>query len=112
MPRGDQIFPYFFAVWLVLGALGFYFFYLNKNAAFKRKYFPWFMVFTGGLFLVFMSLTGMPPRSYFLAVPAIVLISFLNIWGTRFCSSCGRTIFSQGLGGRPEFCSSCGAKID
>ena len=113
MPRGDLVFPYFMATWLVLGALGFYFFYLNKDAAFKRKYFPWFMVFIGVLFLVFMSLMGLPLQAYFLMVPAVGLITFLNIRGTRFCSSCGRTIFPQGLPwSRPEFCSSCGAKID
>ncbi len=113
MQRGDQVFPYFVAVWIVLGALGFYFFYLNKDAAFKRKYFPWFTGLVAVLFLVFLLLMRFPPQTFVLAVPALALITFLNIRGTRFCSSCGRTIFSQGFpGARPEYCSSCGAKLD
>ncbi len=113
MPRGDQVFPYFFAVWIALGALGFYFFFLNKDAAFKRKYFPWFAVSASALFLVFMWLMGFPPQTFVLMVPAAVLITVLNIRGTRFCSSCGRTIFSQGMPwSRPDYCSSCGAKLD
>jgi hypothetical protein len=46
-----------------------------------------------------------------LAVPAVAIISYMNIRMTRFCESCGRTLHRQPLFSKPRFCSHCGAAL-
>jgi hypothetical protein len=43
----EDLFPYFIAFWVLLGVAGFLLFYVSNDAAFKRRYFPWFASFTG-----------------------------------------------------------------
>jgi hypothetical protein len=113
VPHGnaDQVFPVFFGVWVVLGLFSAGFFFLNKNAALKRKVWPPFLVATGMLFLGFMWAMGLPAEAFFLAVPAVALITLLNLRAVRFCNSCGATLMSQNPFTRPTFCSKCGAKL-
>lgn len=111
--QADRVFPIFMGTWIVLTALGFFLFYRNKDVTFKRKYFPWFTAFVGILFLMFLVLMEFPREAFFLMVPAITIITFLNIRGTCFCSSCGSTVFSNGLGfSRTNYCPTCGASLD
>jgi hypothetical protein len=113
MQQGERIFPFFIGTWLVLMALGFYLFHWNRDATFKKKYFPWFVIFGGILLVVFMGLVGFPREAFLLMVPAVALVSFLNIRGTRFCSSCGHTNINQTMFFLPpKHCSGCGAKLN
>jgi len=36
----DDLFPIFFGAWIVLGIAAFALFYVNRDVAFKRRYFP------------------------------------------------------------------------
>ena len=109
--RSDQIFPIFVATWVVLGILSFAFFTFNKNAALKRKVRTPFVVAVGILFVCFVWLAGAPSKVLYVAVPAMALITMLNIRTTRFCNSCGKTIYTQNPFSRPEFCYKCGARF-
>src|SRR5262245_7282586 len=110
----ERVFPMFFGVWVALGLVFTAFFYLNKDAALKRKVHPPFAIAVGVLFLGFVMLTGKPRDAFFLfvMVPAIALITLLNIRNTKFCSACGKMLVSQNPFAPPKFCTKCGASLD
>ncbi len=108
----QDIFPIFFVVWIALGIAGSFLFYFSKNVQFKKRYFPWYIILAGVLFISFGLVTGLPLVMLFFMVPAVALITFLNIRFTRFCDNCGRTISTQGMFGKVEYCAKCGAKLN
>jgi hypothetical protein len=103
----------FMAVWLVLGVSSFLFFYLNRNAALQRSIWPTFIVGIGIIFAGFLyfMVGRQQPQILYVAVPAIILISFLNLRTTRFCDSCGKTLYRQPILSRIRFCPYCGAEL-
>jgi len=107
-----DIFPIFFVVWLALGLAGFFLFYVNKNVQFKRRYFPWYVILGGVLFISFGWVMRFSLQMLFLMVPAVALITFLNIKSTKFCDGCGRTIINQMWFTKVEHCAKCGAKLN
>jgi hypothetical protein len=106
----DQIFPVFLGVWVVLGLCSAGFF-LSKNAQLKRKVWPPFVVVTGILFAGFVWSMGIPSEGLIIFVPAIALITFLNLRAVQFCNSCGATTMSQNPLSKPAVCSKCGAGL-
>ena len=107
----DSVFGTFFIIiWITFLVSGL-FFWLNKNAALKRKLFPYFVLGAGLVMVAFISLSKIPHQVLFVAIPIIVLISFLNIKSVKFCDSCGRTVHSQNPFSPAEYCQKCGAKL-
>ena len=113
MPLGnpDQIFPIFFGVWVVLGLFSGAFFFLGKNASLKRKVWPPFTIATAVLFVAFVWAMGFPSQVFLIMIPAVALITFLNLRSVKFCDACGKTIMSQNPFSPPQFCSKCGGKL-
>ena len=107
----DRVSAVFMAVWVILGIVGFGLFHLNRRAAFKRRYFKWYLILVGVLFLGFMGAAGFPWPVLVIAALALSLITYMNIRGTQFCSACGRTVVMQAFFSRAEFCSRCGASL-
>jgi hypothetical protein len=101
----------FMGVWFALGIAGWLLFYVSRNVAFKRRFFVPYILLVGGLFLVLPIANGSPFSIYLILVPAITLISFLNIRSTQFCDACGRTLLSRAFFSRASFCAKCGAKL-
>jgi predicted membrane protein len=108
----DRMFSIFFGVWVVLALIGFYLFYINKNASFKRRFFPVFIISAGLLMIIFTLLLGVSLQMLFIVVPAVVLITYLNIRATKFCPQCGRTVHNGTWFHRLEYCPYCGAELD
>lgn len=109
----DKIFSIFMTTWIVLGAIGFLLFGVHKNAAFKRKVWPIWILFSGGLFIFFLLLIF--PKDYTVlgvAIPASSIITYLNLKTVRFCDSCGATVFSRKLITSMKSCPKCGAPLD
>lgn len=79
--RPDVAFSIFVATWAVLMIAGFFLFHVNKNARFKRKYFPWFVVLVGVLFIAFVAGMGAPLEIPLFMAPVAALIAFLNVRG-------------------------------
>jgi uncharacterized protein (DUF983 family) len=52
-----------------------------------------------------------PAEAFYLAVPAVILISLLNIRATKFCDSCGKMVMNQNVLSPPKYCSKCGAEL-
>jgi hypothetical protein len=110
-PNAGSVFPIFFVVWALLCAGSAAFFFLNRNAALKRKVLPPFLVFTGALFLGFVFYIGALNEFFYVAVPMVALITWLNVRASRFCDACGRTLHNQNPLSLPRFCSKCGAPL-
>ncbi|MET7014560.1 hypothetical protein [Uliginosibacterium flavum] len=108
MPKDFQL---FIAVWIALGIGSALFFFLNRNAALKRRVLPLFIIVTSALFLGFIWFSSKSTQVLQFMGPAVVLIAILNIRTIRFCDDCGRTIHNQNPFSSPKFCSKCGAKI-
>ena len=96
----------------VLGLAGFCLFFLVEDAAFKRRWYRPFAILSSTVLVCAVIAMGLPPRLLFLFIPAIVLVSFLNIRSIRFCGRCGMTNGMNGLVGRPRFCAKCGAALE
>jgi len=112
MKPHPETFPWFMGTWIILGIASFCFFFLGKDVKRKRKWMPVAAIGTGILFMGFVvAITGQPKVVLFMA-PFVALISFINIRNTRFCGSCGRTIYNHMWFSRISFCAKCGAKLD
>jgi hypothetical protein len=102
----------FIVIWFALAISSFLFFHFNRNTTLKRRVFPPFVVIIGvffGCFVAYISRGHL--QILFVAVPMIVLISFLNIRKTRFCGACGRTLYQQPIFSRSQYCPRCGAEL-
>ncbi len=113
VPEKLQLHTFFMIVWVCLGLGSFLFFHFNRNAVLKRQVWPAFILTVGSIFGGFMyyMLDRQQPQVLYFMVPAIILISFLNIRMTRFCDSCGRTLYRQPIFSRIQFCPHCGAEL-
>lgn len=109
--------PWFIAliiVWVILALISFLFFQFSRNAAMKRAVRLPLIIVVGIVFAAFLyyQVGRQQPEILYIAIPAIILISFLNVRMVRFCDSCGKTIYQQFLFSRPRYCPYCGAKLD
>src|SRR3954467_14512168 len=89
----------FFGTWIAL-AVGGLDASRRMGAAEKRRWMPRGVIVVGALFVVFSTtLTVLESRSWsslgilVAVVPAVVLISYLNIKSTKFCDKCGATLY-------------------
>jgi ribosomal protein S27AE len=108
----------FIATWVILPIVGFPA-SRRMNAVAKRRWCPRWIVLIGILFVFFSTtLTVLESRSWsslgilFLEVPAVILISYLNIKSTKFCDKCSATLFNHNWFTPMRFCSKCGAELD
>lgn len=103
----------FLFVWVLLGLSSFLFFHLNRNAALKRRVLPAFAIAAGAIFggFVYLSVGRQEPQVLYIMIPALILITFLNVRTTRFCDFCGRTLYRQPIFSQTQFCPHCGAEL-
>ena len=111
MEQGDNISSVFAGVWIALSIISFFLFFVNNNAVLKRKMWLPFMTFAGALFVVFVWLMGIPTAAFFVLVPAIILMIYLQHNMTKFCDSCGKTLINYNPFSPQRFCSKCGEKL-
>lgn len=118
MPDQSELSQYFVGAWAILALAGFLMFYRGSTAAFKRRWFRWFVGFSGALFAAYILLwtyphwqDGMPPLLIFVALPMIAFISYVNIKVTKFCDRCGSSAFPLGGFTPPAQCPKCGAPL-
>lgn len=109
--NADKVFPIFFGTWIILGILSFYLFFIKNDYQFKIKYYRFFVVLAGMIFIGFVAAMGAPKRIYIILIPAVALTMFLNIKFTRFCKTCGKTIINQIPFTSISFCPKCGSRL-
>jgi CHASE2 domain-containing sensor protein len=108
--RAAEVFPIFFAIWVVLGLINVAVLFGPFSGRLKQRFFLVMIVLAGILFAGFTSF--MSPGSFFFVVPAVVLITAINLWTIRFCMNCGKVVRSTNPFERPRFCSKCGSSLD
>jgi hypothetical protein len=108
----------FFGTWMVLGFWGYDAFQKKGDVAFKRKWFPRYIILCGLLFAFFPPmLMALASRSlvalllYVVFVPVAAVFAYANIKFTRFCDNC-----SAMTGPNPFFvrryCPMCRAELN
>ena len=98
----DGVFRVGIGLWVLLSTAGFLFFQFSKNAAFKRRYFPWFAGLSGLIFIGIVTTTAISLAMLAIMIPLVALITYLHIRGTQFCGACGRTMIHQMPFSRPR----------
>ena len=111
MKGHPEIVPIFVGVWIVLGIVNVWLFYFDRNVARKKRLVPIFIVSAGVLFAGFVFLITGEPKVMLFVIPAVAIITLLNLRTIRVCESCGRTLQSAIPFWKPEYCSKCGAKL-
>ena len=107
-----EIAPWFIGTWIVLAILGLWNTYLDRNIARKKRLLPVFIISSGAVFVIFVFLIMGDVKILAFMVPAVVLISLLNLRMIKVCPNCGRTIHSGMWFTRAEFCSKCGGRLE
>jgi len=106
------LFAVFLVFWAALAIGSFLFFQFSRDAKLKRRVWPVLIIGSGVIFGSFvLYMTRGDTRILYIMIPAIILISFLNLRRTRFCDSCGRSLHWQPVFSRPQFCPHCGAQL-
>lgn len=86
--------------------------YLDKDIPRKKRLLPVLTIGTGVIFLTFTFLMMPAANVMALAVPAVALITWLNLRNIKICSTCGRTIQTGVWFTSAEYCPKCGARLD
>jgi hypothetical protein len=105
------VFPVFAVIWVLLGIGNAVFMLRGRNPRLKRTLFRWFNVVGCALFSVFVLVLTRRPIILLLVLPALGVISFINIRTTKFCGSCGATLYDLIWFRRTKFCTRCGASL-
>ncbi len=107
----STIFILFIITWALFAIIGILLFYKSNNYYFKIKYFKYYIILLGLIFIIFIALFGFPNIVFIYAIPSVALISFLNIKYTNFCHNCGKTVINQIFFSHNNNCPYCGQHI-
>jgi hypothetical protein len=97
--------------WVGMGIVATAFYLLSRNATLKRRLMVPIAVISAIYFLAFVYTVGAPQFVFYFIVPAVFVISILNILSTKFCDGCGRTLYRQPILRPMSYCPYCGAKL-
>lgn len=104
----ESVFLKFAVVWLALGIGSTLYIRSRPTTAEKRRAHRIVAVGAGVAFGAFV--TWFSPASAVLMLPALVLITVLNLCNTRFCDRCGKMVHVRPFE-RMDFCPRCGAPL-
>lgn len=106
MTEGERFFV-FFGVWIALGIASVVLL-LRGSPEIKRQWFPRITIFAGVLFVAFIYWIAPVLEVLYLAIPAVALITYLNLKIMKFCPRCGAYYQTLGRLYRVNFCHKCG----
>ena len=106
--KPDAAFPVFFFLWILL-CVAVWTFYWKGSLEAKRRWHPRIAVGIPVLFLGLIAIAA--PFGLAMAIPAVAVISLINLKSTRFCPACGRTLFQSSPWSAMNFCPKCGASL-
>jgi len=107
----DKVFPFFLGAWVILGLASFWF-YRQASFATKKRWHPILAVSVGLLFLGIVWAMSPVGEVLYFAIPAVALITWLNVRLMKFCSNCGATLYAGTIFFAPlQYCQKCGAKL-
>jgi hypothetical protein len=102
----------FFLPWFVLTLAAQTYFVFSWNAARKRKLWPWFVIFSGGLFVAPIFIAAPNMAVLILVGVGMSGLTAIQIYRVWFCDHCGATVglFERGIT-RQKQCNKCGADL-
>lgn len=110
MSTGDNVMLPILPFWAGYGALGLFFIF-GRDAAAKRRFWPLYSLGSGAMFLWITWYVGALRNAAAILIPAVAVITWLNIRAIKFCDECGK-MFKRGLlGGGPASCPKCGTEL-
>jgi membrane-associated HD superfamily phosphohydrolase len=90
----NERFAVFFGIWVVLGTSSFVFFTFNNDAPLKRRLHRFFIILIGVLFVIFTTWMSGSTQALGFLIPAVFIITILNLMTTKLCNSCGSTLYN------------------
>jgi hypothetical protein len=111
MKNHEIITPYFIVLWILLGVGSVLFFQFSRNVRLKKRILPVFIIGSGALFALFVLISTEQTRASVVVIPAVALISFLNLRIIKICNEFSNTIASNVWFAKAEYCSKYGAKL-
>src|SRR5271165_5328919 len=101
----------FVGLWGAAGIANWWFMATSKDAVLKRRVLIRVVVGAGVVFTaVVYVVSGGDLRTMALVVPAVAVISYLNLRFIHFCQVCGATLHAGGFH-KARFCSRCGSLL-
>jgi len=101
-------FPIMAVVWAVLILVGYFAFGKNSSYDFKKKWYPLYNLLIGFLFVLFVILMEFPIEAFYLVIPGVILITFINIKMNIICPSCGNMSYNAKWISSKSYCPKCG----
>ena len=102
-----EVFEILFVIFSVLIVCNVVFFRFGSNYKFKKKFFIPFTVSFSVTILLFFYMLALPGKVYYLIVPVVGFLLFMDIKQTKFCANCGKTVRSLIPFVKPKTCSRC-----
>jgi len=97
--------------WVLFITARLFVFAVNIDIRIKKRIWPVIIVSLGIMLLWFAYLLHFPVKYYWLLIPAVALIVFVNIRGFYFCIHCGRMIAHKQILSPPTNCVKCRRKL-
>jgi len=99
--------------WFVFANIGMWYFFIDRNAARKRRLWPIVVILVNGSFIGIVLGLGLRGTGLALMIPAILLISAAQIYKVRFCDNCGATVglLTRGIL-PPASCNKCATDLN
>ena len=107
-------FPVFMVSWIALGIGYWLWIYTRPSADQKRLWHRCVAIGATvifGAFITFTLLLWRQPFALLIFIPALVVITWLNLRFTDFCESCNRMVYNQFWWRRVRFCPHCGVSL-
>jgi hypothetical protein len=109
MTEGQRFFV-FFGVWVLLGVGSGALLWFG-SVELKRRWYPRLTVTAGVLFVSFVYWLMPVKQVLFVVIPAVTLITLLNLKTSKFCPQCGAFFQDFGSFFRSNYCRKCGHQL-
>jgi len=97
---------------VLISAVGYWLFHKNRDAAFKRRWWPWFIIMGDLLVLGIVWRMHLPMPVYGIMIPSVLAVTMANLRNVKFCNACGRTILMKSTSsGQIAYCPYCGTRL-
>ena len=100
----------FCAILCIMGLACQLFYHFCGNISLRRKAYPWLVCCGAAWFIAFIYYTSVSVQVLLFAVPLTLLMAYLSIKLTRFCSVCGKMV--QQHMPAAHFCPHCGSFLE
>jgi len=112
--RLDRAFLMFFLVWVLWHIAAWMLVHRGRTTEFRRRWHPRSALISALAFCAFVFYIvsiGFPKGILNIFIPAVVIVTFINIRNTRFCGYCGKQNFTASPVARLRECKRCGRPL-